>query len=470
MKLHPIVLCGGSGSRLWPLSRDEHPKQLLPLLGERSLLQETVLRLEGLADVAAPVVVSNAQYRFLIAEQMREIGKMPCALLLEPAGRNTAPALTLAALRVLATDPEALLLAMPADHAMTDAAGFRAAVGAALELAAAGRLVTFGVVPDAPETGYGYIRRSAGGEVAEFVEKPDLARAEAFLASGDYLWNSGLFLMRATRWIEELRRYRPDILQACEAAITSGRQDYDFFHVGACFQDCPGESIDYAVMEHTGAASVVPLAAGWSDVGAWDALWDIGAKDEHGNMVRGDVVTQGSRDNLIVADNRLVAVLGVHDLVVVETKDAVLVAHRARAQEVKELVARLKAMARSECTTPSRVWRPWGFYESLDNGARFQVKRIMVRPGAALSLQMHHHRAEHWVVVKGTARVVRDHEQFLITENQSTYIPVGVRHRLENPGLIPLEMIEVQSGGYLGEDDITRFEDIYRRLEPSVGG
>ena len=470
MKLHPIVLCGGSGSRLWPLSRDEHPKQLLPLLGGRSLLQETVLRLEGLADVAAPVVVSNAQYRFLIAEQMREIGKMPCPLLLEPAGRNTAPALTLAALRVLATDPEALLLAMPADHAMTDAAGFRAAVGAALELAAAGRLVTFGVVPDAPETGYGYIRRSAGGEVAEFVEKPDLARAEAFLASGDYLWNSGLFLMRATRWIEELRRYRPDILQACEAAITSGRQDYDFFHVGACFQDCPGESIDYAVMEHTGEASVVPLAAGWSDVGAWDALWDIGAKDEYGNVVRGDVLTQDSRDNLIVADNRLVAALGVHDLVVVETKDAVLVAHRARAQEVKELVVRLKAMARSECTTPSRVWRPWGFYESLDNGARFQVKRIMVRPGAALSLQMHHHRAEHWVVVKGTARVVRDHEQFLITENQSTYIPVGVRHRLENPGLIPLEMIEVQSGSYLGEDDITRFEDIYRRMEPSVGG
>jgi mannose-1-phosphate guanylyltransferase/mannose-6-phosphate isomerase len=470
MKLHPIVLCGGSGSRLWPLSRDQHPKQLLALLGGRSLLQETVLRLEGLADVAAPVVVSNAQYRFLIAEQMREIGKMPCPLLLEPAGRNTAPALTLAALRVLAADPEGLLLAMPADHAMTDAAGFRTAVGTALGLAAAGRLVTFGVVPDAPETGYGYIRRQADGVVAEFVEKPDLTRAEGFLASGDYLWNSGIFLMRASRWIEELRRYRPDILQACEAAITSGRQDQDFFHVGACFHDCPGDSIDYAVMERTEHASVVPLAAGWSDVGAWSALWEIGAKDEDGNVVRGDVIMQDSQDNLILADNRLVAVLGVRDLVVVETKDAVLVAHRAQAQEVKELVTRLKAMARVECTTPSRVWRPWGFYETLDNGARFQVKRIMVRPGAALSLQMHHHRAEHWVVVKGTARVVRDHEQFLITENQSTYIPVGVRHRLENPGLIPLEMIEVQSGSYLGEDDITRFEDIYRRMEPSVGG
>ncbi len=470
MKLHPIVLCGGSGSRLWPLSRDEHPKQLLPLVGERSLLQDTVLRLDGLAGVAAPVVVSNARYRFLIAEQMREIGKLPCPLLLEPVGRNTAPALTLAALRILAADPEGMLLAMPADHAITDAPAFRAAVGEALAHADAGQLVTFGVVPDAPETGYGYIRRAASGAIAEFVEKPDLARAEAFLASGDYLWNSGLFLMRAGRWIEELRRHRPDILEVCEAAIESGRQDYDFFHVGACFEDCPSESIDYAVMEKTDCGAVVPLAAGWSDVGAWDALWDIGVKDADGNVARGDVVTLACQDNLIVADHRLVAAVGMRDMILVETKDAILVAHRSRAQEVKELVTRLKAMARPECTTPSRVWRPWGFYETLDSGTRFQVKRIMVRPGAALSLQMHHHRAEHWVVVRGTARVVRDHEEFLVTENESTYIPVGVRHRLENPGLIPLEMIEVQSGSYLGEDDITRFEDMYRRMEPSVGG
>ncbi len=470
MKLHPIILCGGSGSRLWPLSRDHHPKQLLPLFGTRSLLQETVLRLEGLADLGAPVIVSNAEYRFLIAEQMREIGKSPCPLLLEPVGRNTAPALTLAALRILAADPDGMLLAMPADHAMTDAEGFRKAVGDALAHAARGQLVTFGVVPDAPETGYGYIRRAAGFAIGEFVEKPDLARAESFLASGEYLWNSGIFLMRASRWIEELRRLRPDILEACEASMTQGRQDYDFFHVGKCFEDCPSESIDYAVMEKTEQGSVVPLAAGWSDVGAWGALWQIGAKDCDGNVVRGDVVTHASEDNLIMADGRLVAAVGVRDLILIETKDAVLVAHRSRAQEVKELVSRLKGMGRSECTTPNRVWRPWGFYETLDSGTRFQVKRIMVRPGAALSLQMHHHRAEHWVVVKGTARVVRDHEEFLVTENQSTYIPVGVRHRLENPGLIPLEMIEVQSGSYLGEDDIKRFEDIYRRMEPSVGG
>lgn len=470
MKLHPVILCGGSGSRLWPLSRDHHPKQLLALLGDRTLLQETALRLEGLADVADPVVVSNAQYRFLIAEQMREIGCLPCTLLLEPVGRNTAPALTVAALRVLAGGTDALLLAMPADHAIIDAAGFRRAVAAALPSARAGRLVTFGVVPSAPETGYGYIRRGPEDVIAEFIEKPDVERARAFLQAGDYLWNSGLFLMRATRWIEELRRHRPDILAACEASVAAGRQDQDFFHCGAGFQDCPSESIDYAVMEHTDAGSVVPLDVGWSDVGAWGALWDLSVKDEDRNVTRGDVLTLKAHDNLVVAENRLVAAVGVHDLIVVETKDAVLVADRAHAQDVKDLVVKLKALGRSECITPSRVWRPWGFYETLDSGARFQVKRIMVRPGAALSLQMHHHRAEHWIVVKGTARVVRDSDEFIVTENQSTYIPVGVRHRLENPGLIPLEMIEVQSGSYLGEDDITRFEDRYNRMEPSVGG
>ncbi len=470
MKIHPIILCGGNGSRLWPLSRDQHPKQLLALVGERTLLQETALRLDGLADVARPVVVSNAEYRFQIAEQMREIGRLPCPLLLEPVGRNTAPALTVAALRVLAVDPEAVLLVMPADHAIQDARAFCAAVTQGLPRALAGRLVTFGVVPDAPETGYGYIRQGPDETIAEFVEKPDAERAAAFVESGEYLWNSGLFLMRAARWIEELRRYRPDVLAACEAAVVGGRQDADFFHVGAAFSECPSESIDYAVMERVDCGSVIALSAGWSDVGAWHALWDLGAKDTHGNVVRGDVVTLDASDNLIVADSRLVGAVGVRNMVLIETKDAVLIADRTRCQDVKELVTRLKAVGRPECTTPSRVWRPWGFYETLDSGSRFQVKRIIVRPGAALSLQAHHHRAEHWIVVTGTARVVRDSEEFLVTENESTFIPVGVRHRLENPGLIPLEMIEVQSGSYLGEDDITRFEDRYRRIEPLLEG
>ncbi|HUW97313.1 MAG TPA: mannose-1-phosphate guanylyltransferase/mannose-6-phosphate isomerase [Acidiferrobacter sp.] len=465
MKLHPIILCGGNGSRLWPLSRDHHPKQLLALLGGRTLLQETALRMDGLEGVAAPVVVSNAQYRFLIAEQMREIGKMPCPLLLEPVGRNTAPALTIAALKILAADPDALLLAMPADHVIGDGVSFRMAIENAIPRALEGRLVTFGIVPSSPETGYGYIRRGPDDAIAEFVEKPDATRVAAFLASGDYLWNSGLFLMRATIWIEELRRFRPDILEACEAAVATGREDHDFFHLNGCFSECPSESIDYAVMERTGVGSVIPLAVGWSDIGAWGALWELGQKDEAGNVVRGDVVTLDATDNLLIAESRLVAAVGVHDLVVVETKDAVLIADRTRPQDVKELVLKLKGLARTECMAPSRVWRPWGFYETLDTGARFQVKRIMVRPQAALSLQVHHHRAEHWVVVKGTARVMRGDEEFVVTENQSTYIPVGVRHRLENPGLIPLEMIEVQSGSYLGEDDITRFEDRYHRMD-----
>jgi len=469
MKLHPIILCGGNGSRLWPLSRDHHPKQLLALLGGRTLLQDTALRMDGLEGVAAPFVVSNAQYRFLVAEQMREIDKMPCTLLLEPIGRNTAPALTVAALKILAQDSDALLLAMPADHAMTDGAAFRQAIEAAVPRALEGRLVTFGIVPNSPETGYGYIRRGADDAIMEFVEKPDAARAAAFLDSGDYLWNSGLFLMRATVWIEELRRYRPDILKACEAALATGREDHDFIHLNGCFSGCPSESIDYAVMEQTNVGSVIPLTVGWSDVGAWGALWELGEKDEAGNVLRGDVVALHATDNLLIAESRLVAAVGVHNLIVVETKDAVLIADRARSQDVKELVLKLKGLARSECQTPSRVWRPWGFYETLDSGARFQVKRIMVRPQAALSLQMHHHRAEHWVVVKGTALVVRDNEEFIVTENQSTYIPVGVRHRLENRGLIPLEMIEVQSGSYLGEDDITRFEDRYHRIDPPAG-
>ncbi len=469
MSLHPVILCGGNGSRLWPLSRDQHPKQLLALLSGRTLLQDTALRLETVPEVAPPVIVGNREYRFLIAEQMREIGRMPCTLLLEPEGRNTAPALTLAALRVLATDPEAVLLAMPADHAVQNEEAFRAAVTGALPKALAGRLVTFGVVPDRAETGYGYIRRGADDEIQEFIEKPDAERAQALAASGDCLWNSGVFLVAARVWLQELGRHRPDILAACERAFGHSREDGDFVHIDSTFRTCPGESIDYAVMEHTAVGSVVPLAAGWSDVGAFGALWDLGARDADGNVARGDVVALDAHDNLLIAEGRLLAALGVRDLIVIETKDAVLVADRRSSQSVKDLVARLKDRGRRECLTPSRVWRPWGFYETVDHGPRFQVKRLMVRPGAALSLQMHHHRAEHWVVVRGTARITRGDEEFLLSENQSAYIPLGVRHRLDNPGLIPLEIIEVQSGSYLGEDDIVRFADRYRREETGAG-
>ncbi|MDA8390121.1 MAG: mannose-1-phosphate guanylyltransferase/mannose-6-phosphate isomerase [Gammaproteobacteria bacterium] len=461
--IHPVILSGGSGSRLWPLSREHHPKQLLALLGERTLLQDTALRLNGMADVASPIVVCNAQYRFLIAEQMRTIDKMPCTILLEPAGRNTAPALTMAALRVARDDPDGLLLAMPADHAMRDPASFRAAVQRAAVYAAHGRLVTFGIVPTHAETGYGYIRSGGNGEVVEFVEKPDQTRAAAFCASGDYLWNSGLFLVHVRLWLEELGRLRPDILAACEDAMAHAHSDGDFVRIGASFAETPSESIDYAVMEHTDRATVVPLDAGWSDIGAWPALWELGDRDGDGNVIRGEVFTVNARDNLLMAEHRLVGAVGVSDIVVIETKDAVLVADRRQAQDVKQLVAKLKGLGRSECATSSRVWRPWGCYETMDIGPRFQVKRIMVKPKAALSMQMHYHRAEHWIVVAGTARVTRGDEEFVLSENQSTYIPLGTRHRLENPGLVPLEMIEVQSGAYLGEDDITRFEDLYNR-------
>ena len=342
MKLHPIILCGGTGSRLWPLSRDEHPKQLLSLLGGRTLLQETALRMEGAVDVVAPLVVSNALYRFLIAEQMREIDKLPCPLLLEPVGRNTAPALTIAALRVLAEGSDALLLAMPADHVISDRPAFQGAIQKAIARAIEGRLVTFGVVPDRPETGYGYIRRGPEDTIVEFVEKPDTEHAAAYIAAGDYLWNSGLFLMRATVWIDELKTYRPDILAACERALAEGREDHDFVFMGQCFNDCPSESIDYAVMERTRLGSVIPLAVGWSDVGAFGALWDLGDKDESGNVVRGDVVVLDAQDNLLIAESRLLTAVGVHDLIVVETKDAVLVADRASPQAVKDLVIKLK--------------------------------------------------------------------------------------------------------------------------------
>lgn len=464
----PVILSGGSGTRLWPLSREHYPKQLLALAGPRTLLQGTAMRLDDLAGAAAPVVICNEEHRFLVAEQLREIGHAPQAIVLEPFGRNTAPALTLAALS--AGGPDSVLLVMPADHVLPDLAAFHAAVHIGSEQARAGRLVTFGVVPSHPETGYGYIRKGealapgAAFRVAEFVEKPDAETAARYVASGVYLWNSGMFMMTAGRWLEEIRRLRPDIAEACERAWQKRTTDMDFVRLDrGAFERCPGESIDYAVMEQTRDAAVIPLDAGWSDIGAWSSLLQVSSRDADGNALQGDVLAIDTRNTLAIAQHRFVATIGLSDLIVVETADAVLVAHKDHAQRVKDVVTELKKRGRTEHVVHRRVYRPWGCYEGVDVGERFQVKRITVNPGAALSLQMHHHRAEHWVVVKGTARVTRGDETFIVTENESTFIPLGTRHRLENPGAIPLEIIEVQSGGYLGEDDIVRFEDRYHR-------
>ncbi|MCA1971436.1 MAG: mannose-1-phosphate guanylyltransferase/mannose-6-phosphate isomerase [Caenispirillum sp.] len=479
MHIQPVILSGGSGTRLWPLSREQHPKQLLPLTGQWSLLQETARRLDGFAGplpvAAAPLVVCNEEYRFITAEQLRAAERAAKTLILEPAGRNTAPALTLAALAEQEEDP--VLLVMPADHVVRDRAAFQRALAEGARHALAGAVVVFGIVPERAETGYGYLRAGAAlGEGAArrleaFVEKPDRVTAQQYVASGAYSWNSGIFMLRAGVWLRALRHYRPDIAAACERALAGGRRDADFLRVEReIFLACPADSIDYAVMEKLPqadglgiAAVVVPMAAGWSDVGAWDALWEVLEKDADGNVAQGEVLLHGSRDTLAFADGRMIACVGVDNLVVVETPDAVMVAHKTRTQEVKHIVARLKAEGRSQADAHRKVHRPWGWYDSVDAGERFQVKRIVVKPGAALSLQMHHHRAEHWVVVRGTARVTRGEETFLVAENESTYIPIGIRHRLENPGKVPLEIIEVQSGAYLGEDDIVRFEDSYGR-------
>jgi len=464
--LIPVVLSGGSGTRLWPLSRELYPKQLLPLVGERTMLQETLLRLAGM-DAAAPILVCNDAHRFLVAEQMRQLDIRPQAILLEPVGRNTAPAIALAALRA---PPDALLLVLPADHMIRDVPGFQAAVRAAVPAAEAGKLVTFGIVPTAPETGYGYIKQAAaaGGEgarpIERFVEKPDAARAAAFLSEGGYYWNSGMFLFRAERYLAELDIHAPDIAAAARAALQGSEPDLDFVRVEkTAFEACRSDSIDYAVMEKTRDAVVVPLAAGWSDVGSWAALHEALPCDGRGNVSKGDVIAEDSSGCYFYAESRLVSAVGLKDHVVVETKDAVLVAPRDRVQDVKQLVARLKAEGRQEHSLHREVFRPWGSYDSIDNGKRFQVKRLMIKPGAQLSLQLHHHRAEHWIVVSGTARVTCGDKVFLLEENQSTYIPIGEKHRIENPGRIPLHIVEVQSGSYLGEDDIVRFEDRYGR-------
>ena len=471
--LTPVILSGGAGTRLWPLSRELYPKQLLPLTGVRTMLQQTVLRLEGLA-ASPPVIVCNEAHRFLVAEQLRQLRVVARATILEPFGRNTAPAIALAAhaaLKGIAADANAVdpvLLVLPADHVIREVSAFHRAVRLALAAAEAGQLATFGVVASAPETGYGYIQRGAASgsafRIARFVEKPDPERACEFVKSGDYYWNSGMFMFRARRYLQELGRLQPEMARICEAAFRAAKADLDFTRIDAAsFEACPADSIDYAVMEKTADAVVVPLDAGWSDVGSWSALAAASDANGHGNVVHGDVLTEDTHGSYLYAESRLVAAVGLTDHVVVETKDAVLVAPKDRVQDVKKLVQQLKERGRYEHSLHREVFRPWGSYDSIENGSRFQVKRLKVKPGAALSLQMHHHRAEHWVVVAGTARITRGDEVFLLEENQSTYIPIGVKHRIENPGMIPLEIIEVQSGSYLGEDDIVRFDDVYGR-------
>ena len=465
-------MSGGSGSRLWPQSRALYPKQFLPLVNAQTMLQNTVTRLDGLADIAAPLVIANEEHRFLVAEQFREMGRRAGAIILEPVGRNTAPAVALAALKSLSHQDDPLLLVLAADHVIQNEIAFHKAVEVALPAARDGKLVTFGIVPTHPETGYGYIKASEEltgksekvASVERFVEKPDLVTAKEYLLSGNYYWNSGMFLFKASRYLEELKKFRPDILQACEQAMAEQSTDLDFVRLNEeAFKACPDESIDYAVMEKTTDAVVVPLDAGWSDVGSWSSLADISPQDEQGNSATGDTILYDTHNTYVRSEKRLIATVGVNDLIITESDDAILVAHKERVQDVKKIVDQLKAANRSEAKLHRKVYRPWGSQDSIDDGDRFQVKRITVKPGGQLSLQKHYHRAEHWIVVKGTALITNGDEQTLLTENQSTYIPIGVEHRLENPGKLDLELIEVRSGGYLGEDDIVRFEDTYGR-------
>ena len=468
--LIPLILSGGSGTRLWPISRKNLPKQFLSLAGNETLFQQTVQRALRLPDVAAPVVVASDDHRFLAAEQLQELKVADASILLEPIARNTAPAIAVGALQALARDPDAIILVLPADHLIGDSESFGDAVAKARPLAEHGWLVTFGIRPDRPETGFGYIRRGNALEegtfqVDQFVEKPKLDVAERYLASGQYDWNSGMFMFRASRYLEELGVHAPAMLEAARAAFAKANTDLDFIRLEAqAFSSAPSDSIDYAVMEKTARAAVVPVACGWSDIGSWDTLWLAAEKDSNGNHLEGDVIALDTRGSLVRShDRHLVATVGLEDVVVVTTPDATLVARRDVSQDVKKIVDELKAAGRSEHDLHRVVRRPWGMYDSLENGDRFQVKRIVVKPGASLSLQMHHHRAEHWIVVKGVAEVTCDDKVFLLAENQSTYLPLGSKHRLRNPGKVPVELIEVQSGSYLGEDDIVRFDDVYGR-------
>ncbi len=467
-------MAGGNGSRLWPLSRELYPKQFLKLQNEMTMLQNTVQRLAGLS-CSDPQVICNEEHRFIVAEQLRQIGMLTQNIILEPVGRNTAPAIALSALTAIADGQDPLLLVLAADHVIKDEVAFCRSVEKAIPFADIGKLVTFGILANAPETGYGYIKRgcmstaTAGPSsyaftVDKFVEKPDLEMARHYVESGEYYWNSGMFLFRASRYLEELNKFRPDILKACKAAIGQLDPDMDFIRIDKEeFLSCPDDSIDYAVMEHTSDAVVVPMDAGWSDVGSWSSLWDISDKDNLSNIHQGDVINYDSHNNYVFAENGLVATVGIENVVIVQTKDAVLVAAKDRVQDVKQIVSQLKKTGRSEHHVHREVYRPWGRYDSIDSGERFQVKRITVKPGEKLSLQKHYNRAEHWIVARGSALVTKGDKELLLTENQSTYIPVGEVHRLENPGKVDLELIEVQSGSYLGEDDIVRFTDIYGR-------
>jgi mannose-1-phosphate guanylyltransferase/mannose-6-phosphate isomerase len=470
-RIHPVILSGGSGTRLWPLSRRAHPKQLMPLVGEHTLLQQTTLRVADPARFAPPLVVCNEAHRFIIAEQLRACGIEPRAIVLEPVARNTAPAIAAAASMVHESDPDGLLLVLPSDHVVRDADAFGQAIAQAARAAGRGALTTFGIVPDHPETGYGYIRRgealegvSGAYRVAEFVEKPPREQAEAFVAKQEYSWNSGMFLLPVEAFLAELESLQPRVVESVQAALASAERDLNFTRLDeSAFGASPSISIDHALMEHTRHAAVVPVEMGWSDVGAWKALWEIGERDAAGNVTVGDVRLHDVSESYVRSEKRLVTAAGVRGLVIVETDDAILVAPRERAQEVKAIVDLLDREGRSEAEVHARVYRPWGYYEGIAMGERYQVKQITVHPGHKLSLQMHHHRAEHWIVVRGTARVTKGDEQLLLSENQSTYIPIGVQHRLENPGEIDLTLIEVQSGSYLGEDDIVRFDDLYGR-------
>ena len=464
----PVILSGGSGTRLWPLSRGQYPKQFLPLVSGKTMIQETLLRLNGVPGLQPPIAVCNEDHRFMMAEQLWEIGVKPATIILEPVGKNTAPAVAMAALSAASEDD--VLLILPADHVIIDSLSFHKAIAKADALAKQDFLVTFGIVANAPETGYGYIKASndsigEGFKVAAFVEKPDAETAQRYLDSGDYFWNSGMFAFKAGVFLRELQKFNPQMLDVCKKAFSAAKSDLDFTRLDkALFSTCPSDSIDYAVMEKTDIAAVIPLDAGWNDVGSWSALWDVTTKDSDGNAIKGDVLTVDTSNSFIHSSSKLVAVIGVQDLVVVETDDAVMIASKDRVQDVKAIVDQLKAQKRDEANVHRKVYRPWGHYDLVDTGDRHHTKRIVVKPGAKLSVQKHHHRAEHWVVVKGTAWVHKDGENIMVTENESIYIPVGVVHSLENPGVIPLEMVEVQSGSYLGEDDIVRYQDNYGRI------
>ncbi|MCW5699570.1 MAG: mannose-1-phosphate guanylyltransferase/mannose-6-phosphate isomerase [Rhodospirillales bacterium] len=474
--VHPVILSGGAGTRLWPLSRSLRPKQLLPLASDYTMLQETVRRVHGPA-FAPPLIVCNDEHRFMIAEQMRELHVTPEAIVLEPVARNTAPAIVVAALLLAKRNPRAIMLVLPSDHVIEDTDGFRATVDVAVLAASQGSLVTFGIAPSGPEVGYGYIRRGEAMDGIEgcyridcFVEKPDLETAKSYLASGDYSWNSGMFMLPVDAFLDEVATLKPEILAGCRRAIAESVKDLDFLRLGAeAFAEIESQSVDYAVMERTAKGTIVPADIGWSDVGSWSALWEISDHDANGNVEIGDVITIDSKNSYIRGDGKLVATVGVEDMIVVSTDDVVLVARRDRSQDVRGVVEALKAAKRVEHQIHTRVFRPWGWYQSIEVGGRFQVKQISVNPDQALSLQMHYHRAEHWIVVSGTAKVNRGDESFYLTENESTYIPHNTRHSLENPGRVPLRLIEVQTGGYLGEDDIVRFNDQYGRAGPGNG-